>query len=324
VPRDFFETYAQAYGTETEEGACTAAFVNGEVYKYSGNLLSANDPCSGNFGNTTGITPRCWGCFPPRYVIDWRVAVSFFCFLWNNAFLIATGQFIVAVACGLWFFTPREQKGQRGRLVRTGVWYCFRYHAGSLAMGAFIIAVVQFVRYMLMYLERQATAAKNRVAACVMRIVAWFLWCLEKCIKFLNKNAYIQIALIGKGFCPSAKAAFWLILRNAARFAWVGLLGGIINLIGIAFIVVATAVAGYFILKEMHPDITPVLPMGVYIVTAYLVAKLYMNVFHLAVASILQCFLATEEMGGDDGFVPYQMMHMVKDMEGRAEGKGDA
>merc|ERR1719506_1592253 len=133
--------------------------------------------------------------------------------------------------------------------VRTGVWYCFRYHMGSLAFGAFIIAVVQFIRYALMYFEKQATAAKNRVAACVMRVVQCLLWCLEKCIKFLNRNAYIQIALVGKPFCPSAKKAFFLILRNMARFAWVTLLGGMVNFIGLAFIVVATAVFGYFILK---------------------------------------------------------------------------
>lgn len=226
------------------------------------------------------------------------------------------GQLIIAVACGVWFFAPREEKQQK-RAVRTGVWYCVRYHLGSLAVGSFIVAMVQFLRYALMYFEKQASAAKNRVAACVMKVIACVLWFLEKCIKYLNKNAYIQIALLGTPFCTSAKNAFFLIMRNIARFAWVALLGGMINFIGIAFIVVATAVAGYFILKGLYPDVTPILPMAVYIIMAYLVAKLYMNVFHLAVASILQCFLATEEMGGDTGFVPKQMRGMVQNMEDR-------
>jgi hypothetical protein len=314
VPSTYFATYAEAYGTADTEGKCTGAFVNGQVYKYEGNWASTSDPCSGNMGDITGITPQCWGCYPPRYVVDWRFAISFFCFLWNNAFLIATGQFIIAVAVGIWFFAPRGQKNKQ-KTVRTGVWYCFRYHLGSLALGSFILAVVQFIRYALMYFEKQASAAKNRVAAIVMRIVQCCLYCLEKCIKFLNKNAYIQIALLGTPFCTSAKNAFFLILRNLARFGWVALLGGIINFIGLAFIVVATAVAGYFVLKAMHPDVTPVLPMVVYVFMAYLVAKLFMNVFHLAVATILQCFLATEEQGGDDGFVPSQMRGLVQDME---------
>jgi hypothetical protein len=314
VPTATLASYAEAYGTKDTPGKCTDAFVNGDVYKYAGDLLSASDPCSGNKGDISGMTPKCWRCSPPRYVLDWRFAVSFFCFLWNNAFLIATGQFIVACACGIWFFTPRSQKG-RPPAVRRALRYCFRYHLGSLALGAFLIAMVQFVRYALMYFEKQATAAKNRCAAIVMRIVQCCLYCLECCIKFLNKNAYIQIALLGKPFCTSAKNAVFLIMRNLARFGWVSLLGGMINFIGLAFIVVSTCIVGYFILKALHPEVTPVLPMTVYAITAYLVAKLYMNVFHLACATVLQCFLATEEMGGDTDFVPSQMRGLVQEME---------
>jgi solute carrier family 44 protein 1 (choline transporter-like protein)/choline transporter-like protein 2/4/5 len=320
VPTAFYATYAEAYGTDDTEGKCTAAFVNGDVYKYPGDMTATDDPCTGNLGDITGITPRCWACFPPRFVIDWRFAISFFVYLWNTAFLIAVGQFIVASACCVWFFAPSGEKGKQ-RPLRTGVWHCFRYHLGSLAFGAFLIALVQFIRYTLMYFEKQAMAAKNRLMACVLRIVQCCLYCLEKCIKFLNKNAYIQIALMGKGFCTSAKNAVMLILRNMGRFGWVTLLSGMVNFIGVCFIVVATAVAGFFILKAMHPDVTPVMPMIVYVFLAYMVAKLFMNVFHLACGTVLQCFLATEEMSKDDpsfdkSFVPAPMRTFVNGISG--------
>merc|ERR1719424_2804000 len=168
-------------------------------------------------------------------------------------------------------------------------------------MGSFLIALVQFIRYALMYFEKQANAAKNKLAALVMKIVQCLLWCLEKCIKFINRNAYIQIALTGKPFCTSAMAGITLFARNFVRFAWVSAMGGAVNFIGLAFIVVSTAVAGYFILKALHPEVTPILPMAVYIFMAYIVGKLYMNVFHLAVGTVLHSFLCTEEMGGDGG-----------------------
>jgi hypothetical protein len=317
VPSAYFETYAEAYGSQGAPGKCTGSFINGFVYKYAGNSSDASDPCSGFFGDTSAMTPRCWACYPPRYIIDWRVAASFFCFLWNNALLVATGQFIIAFACGYWFFTPHEQKYQ-SRSVMPGVWFCFRYHFGSLAFGAFVLAVVQFIWYALMYVEKQATPhVVNSVHQCVHKIVTCFLWCMEEFIKFLNKNAYVQIALLGKDFCSSAKAAFWLVVRNATRFAWVGMLGCAINLVGLAFIIVASALCGYLFLKLLHPGVTPLFPLLIYICIAYLIAKLHMNVFHLAVATILQCYLATEEMGGDDGFVPLPLMNLdmtVKDM----------
>jgi len=310
VPSTFFTKFSEAFGTDDVAGECTGPFINGHVWRYAGDLSSTNDPCSGNMGNTTGMIPACWRCYAPRYVIDWRFAVSFFSLLWNNAFLVALGQLIIAAACSIWFFTPRGEKGKKGA-VRTAVWISFRYHLGSVAFGSFIIALVQFVRYTLMYFEKQAAAAKNRVVVMALKVVQCCLWCFEKCLKFLNKNAYIQIALVGKGFCASAKAAFFLIFRNMARFGAVAMLGSVIGVIGTLFITVGTSVAGYFLLKALHPDVTPILPMAIYIASSYLVAKLYMNVFGLSVDTMLQCFIAAEEMGGDTGFVPAQLQSLL-------------
>merc|ERR1719324_924175 len=102
-----------------------------------------------------------------------------------------------------------------------------------------------------------------------------------------------------------------LIVRNMARFGAVAALGSVIYYIGILFITAGTTVAGYFMLKAMHPEVTPVLPMAVYVIMSYLVAKLFMNVFGLSVDTMLQCFIATEEMGGDSGFVPSQLSGIV-------------
>jgi len=315
VPSTYYTTYAEAYGTEDTPGKCTGPFVNGYVWKYAGNPLSTNDPCSGNKGDTTGIVPACWRCYEPRYIIDWRFAISFFSFLWNNAFLVALGQLVIAGACGIWFFTPHAEGKTKPRAVRGALWMAFRYHLGSLAFGSLIIAIVQFIRYTLMYFEKQAKAAKNRILVIVLKVVQCCLWCFEKCLKFLNKNAYIQIALLGKPFCTSAKNAFMLIVRNMARFGAVAALGSVIYYIGILFITAGTTAAGYFMLKAMHPEVTPVLPMAVYVIMSYLVAKLFMNVFGLSVDTMLQCFIATEEMGGDnpgdDSFLPSQLSALV-------------
>merc|ERR1711988_294476 len=131
----------------------------------------------------------------------------------------------------------------------------------GLAFGSLVIAVVQLIRYSLMYLEKQAKAAKNRVAVLAFRIVQCCLWCFEKCLKFLNKNAYIQIALVGKNFCTSAKKAFYLILRNIVRFGVFAMLGGVINILGIALIMASTLFIGYYILMAMHSNGSPVMPM---------------------------------------------------------------
>mmetsp|Transcript_59842 Transcript_59842/g.142551 ORF Transcript_59842/g.142551 Transcript_59842/m.142551 type:complete len:923 (-) Transcript_59842:163-2931(-) len=308
VPTDYvesgsYESYAIAHGTADDPGKCTDQWPTGFTYKYMGDFAATNDPCTGNMGDITGIVPACWKCAPPRYIIDTRVFYALFHFLWVNAFIIACGQCIIAGACGVWFFAHTEEKTSV-KSVRLGCWNTFRYHTGSLAFGAFILAVVQMIRIILKYLEKNAAAQKNRVMVIIFKVLQCCMACVERCVKFLNKNAYIQVALVGTNFCVSAKNAFMLILRNFVRFGTVAILGNITRLLGLVFIVSATAVLGYFILQALHPELSPGVPVFVYVVIGYVIAKLYMNVFGLAVDTMLQCYIATEELGGDNGFVP--------------------
>eukprot|EP00930_Biecheleria_cincta_P099046 TRINITY_DN906_c0_g1_i2.p1 TRINITY_DN906_c0_g1~~TRINITY_DN906_c0_g1_i2.p1 ORF type:complete len:958 (-),score=156.63 TRINITY_DN906_c0_g1_i2:177-3011(-) len=304
VDKGAFLTYAEAYGTDTTPGKCTNSWPSGSVWKDETNCEQING------------TYACWRCAPPRYTFDWRFAVSFFVFLWNNALMIAIGQFVVAAACSCWFFTQNSQKGSTG-VIRKAIHWTWRYHLGSLAFGSFIIAVVQMIRYVLYYYEQQAKAQKNRVMVIILKICQCLLWCFEKCIKFLNENAYIQIALHGSNFCISAKNAFYLILRNALRFGVISVVGKGIRVIGIFFITAGTGVVGYFVFTAMYADMTPTVPVIIYVFVGYVVGKLFVNVYGLAMDTVLQCFLACEEMGkveaGEDGYLPSPLRGWLKE-----------
>mmetsp|Transcript_55222 Transcript_55222/g.131634 ORF Transcript_55222/g.131634 Transcript_55222/m.131634 type:complete len:935 (-) Transcript_55222:224-3028(-) len=311
VPKEYFATYNEAFGTEDTPGKCTDMVPQGFVYKDEGDFTANGNPCSGNMGVfAAGEVAKCWRCGQPRYAITLAVWYSFFVYLWNNAFLVAVGQCTIAGACSAWFFAPRDDK-RNVQAVRTGLWNCFRYHLGSLAFGAFIIAVVQFIRYVMKYFEKQAQAQKNYLCAAILKVAQCMVACFERCLKFLNRNAYIQIALLGKNFCTSAKNALMLIIRNFRRFAAVVALGSVIQFVGLMFICAGTTVVGYFIIKALHPDIPVALPVCLYFVMSYLIAQLYMNVFALATDTMLQCFIAAEEMGGDDDFVPGPLKNLL-------------
>merc|ERR1712167_243553 len=63
-------------------------------------------------------------------------------------------------------------------------------------------------------------------------VIDCYMWCVEKCMKFINKNAYIQIAIFGCSFCTAAKKAFFLILRNIGRIGTVAMVSSFVLLIG--------------------------------------------------------------------------------------------
>lgn len=66
---------------------------------------------------------------------------------------------------------------------------------GSVALGAFILALVQLVRLILEYIDRHLRGHGKfdtvaRWALCCLRCC---MWCVEQFVKFLNRNAYIMV-----------------------------------------------------------------------------------------------------------------------------------
>ena len=85
-----------------------------------------------------------------------------------------------------------------------------RYHFGSLAFGSLILAIVQFLELMVEAFKKQAeaTGGDNKCVQCLTNFLRCCLACVERIVEFINKTAYIQIAIRGKSFCYAAKDGF--------------------------------------------------------------------------------------------------------------------
>ena len=93
-----------------------------------------------------------------------------------------------------------------------------RYHLGSLALGALILAVVQTIRAIITYIQVTMKRHKdNRLARALLGCLNCCCACLESVIKLIDKNAYIEIAVYGYSFCEGARIAVQLLTRNALR-----------------------------------------------------------------------------------------------------------
>jgi hypothetical protein len=66
-------------------------------------------------------------------------------------------------------------------------------------------------------------------------------------VQFINKTAYIQIAIRGKNFCMAAYDGFELVWSNALRYAVVSGIGEVIMFLGKILITAATTL-GFYIL----------------------------------------------------------------------------
>ncbi|XP_010778065.1 choline transporter-like protein 2, partial [Notothenia coriiceps] len=93
------------------------------------------------------------------------------------------------------------------------------YHTGTLAFGSLILSIVQIIRVLLEYLDHKLKGAHNKCTKFLLCCLKCCFWCLEKFVKFINRNAYIMTAIYGNNFCTSAKNAFFLLMRNMIRVA---------------------------------------------------------------------------------------------------------
>ena len=58
----------------------------------------------------------------------------------------------------------------------------------------------------------------------MLNCVQCFLACFEKTIKFITRNAYIEMSISGKGFIPAAKKSFKFMVSHALSLATVNII----------------------------------------------------------------------------------------------------
>jgi len=146
---------------------------------------------------------------------------------------------------------------------------------------------------------------------------------LECCLKYLNKNAYVQTAIFSTAFCKSCRKAFGLIVRNAARIAAVSYVSAAVLIVGKLFISAVTTGLGYYaIVENLDGELWSVGgPVVFTFLLSYWISDFFMDVFDMAITTCLQCFVADEEMfDGEDVYAEKSFKTWV---DKHAERNGD-
>ena len=159
---------------------------------------------------------------------------------------------------------------------------------------------------------------------------------LEKVLKFINKNAFIVVAVKGTGYCSSAYTAIKLILGNLARIAAVNTLAGILTFLG-----KLSVTAGCFFLgmamaqlpQYTDPSqdtylLSPLLPSLLCAAVASIVGSLFFNVYDMAIDTIFLSFCEDcEENGGKAQHAPALLIEAIgmrkKNKEATVKAKGE-
>ncbi|XP_060774517.1 choline transporter-like protein 2 isoform X3 [Neoarius graeffei] len=183
--------------------------------------------------------------FYHRYLVLFQF-YNLFLFFWCVNFVVALGHVTLAGAFASYYWAFKKPEDISAFPIFSSLGRALRYHTGSLAFGSLILAIVQVIRVTLEYLDQKLKGAENKFAKFLLSCLKCCFWCLEKCIKFLNRNAYIMVAIYGKNFCASAKDAFFLLMRNIIRVAVLDKVTDFLLFLGKLLIVGIVGIGSFF------------------------------------------------------------------------------
>ncbi|CEO98960.1 Choline transporter-like protein [Plasmodiophora brassicae] len=237
-------------------------------------------------------------------------AAHFFHLLWNVQFFIYFGYMVIAGCVANWYFTPYKDNGKKprgsgeGELPKAAVSKSFgravRYHLGTIAFGSLLIAIVEFIRAVITYIEKKSKKMKdNPIRKAIFCCIQCCLKLVQCCLDKLSKNAFIYCAIYGDPFCVSAWTSFAILWRNLARVAAINMVGTYISVLGKLLVAFGTAGIAVQIMTNFDPwkstVSSPYLTVFVVMLLGYVVAAIFMVVYETAIDTIFLCFLLDEE-----------------------------
>ncbi|XP_073693593.1 choline transporter-like protein 2 isoform X3 [Garra rufa] len=238
-----------------------------------------------------------------------------FLFFWCANFVTALGQMTLAGAFASYYWAPNKSNDMPAYPLCASLGRSLRYHTGSLAFGSLILSIIQIIRVLLEYIDHKLKGAENKFAKFLLCCLKCCFWCLEKFIKFMNRNAYIMVAIYGKNFCRSARDAFFLLMRNVVRVVVLDKVTDFILFLGKLLIVGLVGIFAFFFFSG-HTDAfkgaTPSLhyywvPILTVLVGTYLIAHGFFSVYAMCVDTLFLCFLEDLERNDGSPERPYMM-----------------
>jgi hypothetical protein len=113
-----------------------------------------------------------------------------------------------------YFSSTRYQEGSAS--VSTAFKFAYMYHAGSIALGALLLTIVQILKRMAEQAERNRR--QNGVLAVVGLCALCIINCLEEFLVIFDRAALAYMAVSGEPYCTSGMNGFLLLWKHLFSF----------------------------------------------------------------------------------------------------------
>jgi len=295
-------------------------WVGAALYLLSSGEIRQND-CNGDCCayDLVSNKVKCEDCcgYSIHYTHHISLAIIFhiFGFYWITQFIIACSITVIAGSVSSYYWAGGEASEMPFLPVISSAKRLLRYSLGSMALGSLVVSIIESIRYILESVRRRLKLVEAIPGGCISKM----MWCSAQCclgcaewtIKFVNRNAYIMIAITGKGFCTAAGQATGLIMNNILRIGAVNVIGDVILFLGKLCVSLTCALFAFLMLdthryRSAHNKISsPLFPVLACWSIGYVIASLFFAVVEMTIDTIILSFCQdAEEHQGMPQYAP--------------------
>ncbi|XP_047959466.1 choline transporter protein 1-like [Salvia hispanica] len=246
---------------------------------------------------------------------------------WATQFFLACSSTVVAGSVASYYWTRRETSPEIPFLpVFSSMKRLARYSLGSVALGSLIVSSVESTRFILEALRRKLKHVDSMPGSWIGKVMyqtsqgcVRLIGCI---IKSVNHNAYIMIAITGKGFVKASEMATELIMSNILRIGKVNVIGDVILFLGKLCVSLSSALFAFLMLdthkyKSAHNKITsPLFPVLVCWGFGYIVATLFFGVVEMSIDTMILSFCQdSDEHQGTAQYAPPLLIETLNDQD---------
>jgi len=249
---------------------------------------------------------------PPKFDERIRNLMFFmvFGFLWMSAFLSAVFQHVVAGAIATWYFS-RDVTGPRpvGSSSFTSLFRAFTTSLGSLAFGSLLIAIVEFLNFLLQTAKR--SNSRNKLVVYVATCMQCLLGCIEGIVRYVNKFAYIYVAMHGHSFCKAAKECFDLVSRNFFTTVIMDVISGFVLFMGKILFTAISVILTIGIVDNYGDRQLSIVTVGLTAAISFVVLHIISHVIGVGINAVFVCYLEDLENNKDGNLYMSPELHQT-------------
>lgn len=187
--------------------------------------------------------------------LDWTVLVYYsIVAIWLLELLHCFSEFVLCYVVEQWYFDRRS--GTLAMMFRAQI-AALRYHMGSLIFGSFLTTIFKALQIIAMIIERVGQMTENPVGRCVGMACLFVTSCLDRCLRWISRNAFMDMALNSTGYCAGARHAVQLIASHTAEVAALHGATFLFQLTGLGGITAATGLGTYLLATKVPQFNTP-------------------------------------------------------------------